>query len=120
MTQDNAENEDMITLFVARMLQEAERDPKIFILQNEADRLARAALASLQDRRPKLVAELDEPKSYADWQQRRGMAMDTIDWIIAEYDGFMQDDHYDPYGFMERLFTKLRTKRQALESKTHG
>lgn len=40
-------SEELIGLFVARMLAESERDPKIFILQNEADRLARAAIEAI-------------------------------------------------------------------------
>lgn len=55
-------------------------------------------------------------ETYAEWQQKRGMAMDTIDWAIAEYDGFMLDDDYSPYGFLDRLFTRLKDKRAALSA----
>lgn len=47
-------------------------------------------------------------ESYAEWQQKRGRAEDLIDWAIAEFDGWMLDDHYDPRAVLDRIVERFR------------
>ena len=54
-------------------------------------------------------AGVGEPRSYAEWQQLRGMACDAIDWAVAEYDSFMLDDAYDAQRVLDRIIERLRS-----------
>lgn len=58
--------------------------------------------------------------SYAEWQQKRGMAMDTIDWAINEYDEYMKDDNYDAQGVLDRIIERLRDRRDHLKAPDHA
>jgi hypothetical protein len=49
--------------------------------------------------------------TYLQWQQQRGVAWDTIDWVIEEYRCFMLDDDYDAQGALDRIVGRLREVR---------
>lgn len=50
-------------------------------------------------------------ESYTDWQQKRGMLADAVDWAITEYDEYMKDDHYDAQGKLNQIIGRLRIVR---------
>lgn len=50
-------------------------------------------------------------ETYAEWQQRRGMAHDLINWAILEYDEFMLDDRYDTQTVLDKIIARLRQFR---------
>ena len=52
-----------------------------------------------------------EAQSYAEWQQRRGRAVDLIDWIVSEFDDWMTDDDYDTRGCLDRIVARCRRFR---------
>lgn len=61
---------------------------------------------------PSPVARVpDRAETYAEWQQKRGLAIDTIAWAINEYDEFMKDDAYDAQRVLDRIAAKLRERR---------
>lgn len=60
--------------------------------------------------RHRLAALSARPESYAEWQQKRGMLSDAVDWAILEYDEFMKDDAYDAQRVLDRIIAKLRDR----------
>lgn len=56
----------------------------------------------------------EKAERYAEWQQKRGMAMDTLDWAILEYDEYMKDDVYDAQAVLDRIIARLRERRDML------
>ena len=50
-----------------------------------------------------------ESRSYVEWQQKRGMLADKVDWAINEYDEFMKDDAYDAQAVLDRIIAGLRS-----------
>lgn len=83
------------------------------------DDLASAAI-ELSAERDRLAAELAEAarekreETYAEWQQKRGMLFDKVDWAINEYDQFMLDDAYDAQRLLNRVIDGLRDARAFL------
>lgn len=56
----------------------------------------------------------DGAVSSIDYQQRRGMLADAVDWAIIEYDGYMMDDEYDAQKVLDRIINRLREVRDML------
>ena len=56
--------------------------------------------------------------SSIDYQQRRGMLLDTFDWAILEYDEYMRDDAYDAQAVLDKIIARLRDVRSMLDDRT--
>lgn len=52
-----------------------------------------------------------QPETYADWQQKRGLLADKVDWAINEYDEYMLDDDYEAQPVLDRIIKGLRQAR---------
>lgn len=62
-------------------------------------------------RRALLIAAGEKPKTYAEFQQRRGRLPDLIEEALSIYSGFMADDDYNAQGCLDRIAEKLRSAR---------
>lgn len=55
-------------------------------------------------------------ESYAEWQQKRGRLVDTVDWAIQKYDDYMVDDRYDAQQQLDEIIERLRQVRKETHS----
>lgn len=79
-----------------------------------ANAIDRSIAEFVEAHRDQILAALDrgiERETYAEWQQKRGMLADTVDWAILEYDEYMKDDAYDAQAVLDRIIAKLRDQR---------
>lgn len=49
--------------------------------------------------------------NFADYQQRRGAALDIIDEAIESYRSYMFDDDYDAQGALDRIMSRMKKRR---------
>jgi hypothetical protein len=52
-----------------------------------------------------------EPISYAEYQQRRGVAWDIIEEAINAYDQWMLDDDYDAQRTLNKIIERMKERR---------
>ena len=57
---------------------------------------------------------MSEPANCADFQQRRGMALDVIDEALSTYREFMLDDDFDAQAVLDRIMARMTKRRQSL------
>lgn len=55
--------------------------------------------------------------SSIEYQQRRGMLADTVDWAILEYDDYMKEDRYDAQAVLDKIISRLREIRDILDGR---
>lgn len=55
-----------------------------------------------------------DPVNIADFQQRRGAALDIIDEALEDYRCWMLDDDYDAQATLDRIMARMRERRDLI------